>query len=1012
MIVKNFFEDLNVFRVNTCPDRAYYLPAAAKKEALERKPGSYTSRTVLLNGDWYFAYRKNVRELEEKFWEEDFDLSGFSTIDVPSVWQMRGYDQNQYTNIHYPFVYDPPYVPAEDPCGMYVREFSLDAKQISQRVFIDFEGVDSCLYLWINGQFVGYDQVSHSTSEFEITSLVREGTNRVAVLVLKWCDGSYMEDQDKFRSSGIFRDVFLLFRPKEHIRDFTLKALPADGYKNGVLSADFVFDGKKLPVSWELYDGDKRIASGSADGSLSYKVENARLWNAEDPYLYRLVLSCAGEYICCPFGFRDVKVENKVVLFNGRPFKIKGANRHDSSPYDGPAVSLEHVTRDLELMKQFNINAIRTSHYPNAPFFTELCDIYGFYVVDEGDLECHGAAVTYDPDGHRDYARIARDPAFKEAWLDRDKRLFERDKNRTSVFMWSLGNEMGYGVCAEACAAWLKNADPTRLVHTESGWRKEGRVDPIPNTDVHSFMYPSLERIKRFADDPDFPQPYFMCEYIHGMGNAPGGAKEYWDLIYSRPTIVGGCVWEWCDHAVYAGTTSDGRKKFLYGGDSGEFPHDSNFCVDGFVTPDRIPSDSLWEYKNAIRPVRAAAGEKKGEFIITNCLDFTDLKDFVDIFWEITDAGNTVSSGKLRKASVAPHETRKVSLELPEFSGHGFVRFIYKQSVDATFTKAGHELGFDQIEVSPRVPEKLPAPKSGKVEVIEDGVRLVVRGDKFKYVFNRLSVSFESMVFDNEPLICAPTDIDIWRAPTDNDRNVKANWKKLGFERCSPRGYSTVVSGNSRRVTLFSEFSVGAKSLDPVLRGTLKTEIDAAGRVRFAFRMKKHVGLVKNALRPDKVPAIDGVLPRFGMRFYLPKSSEKFTYLGYGPLHSYSDKLCAAWFGLFGNSAKDSYVDYIRPQEHGSHFGTEFVSVDGKVPFDVIAGKTPFSFSLLTHTREQLEETPHNFELEDAPFNVLSVDYRQNGIGNHSCGPLPFKPYLFDDNSFEFDFTLAPKCSE
>ena len=1009
MIVKNYFEDLSVVRVNTRPDRAYYLPASDRAAALSRRPGEYTDRTLLLNGDWAFRYEASVRELNEPFWEEDYDLSGFGTIDVPSVWQMRGWDQNQYTNMNYPFPYDPPYVPAQNPCGLYARDFELTRAQCAERVFIDFEGVDSCYYLWINGVFVGYDQVSHSTGEFEITDLVREGRNRIAVLVLKWCDGSYMEDQDKFRYSGIFRDVYLIFRPKAHIRDFSLVALPADGYKNGEITVKFDFSGKALPVEWEIFDGDKSLKKGRTSGALKEKLENVRLWNAEDPYLYRIVFSCGGEHIAASFGFREIKVENKVVLINGKPFKIKGVNRHDSSPDNGPAVDIAHVKRDLDLMKLHNVNAIRTSHYPNAPFFVELCDEYGFYVIDEGDVECHGAVMTRDPDGDRDYGRIARDPVFMESWLDRDRRLYERDKNHACVVMWSVGNEFGYGVVAQACVDWLKNADPTRLVHIESGWRKEGRVDVIPNSGVHSFMYPSLDRIKRYADDPDFPQPYFMCEFIHGMGNAPGGAKEYFDLIYSRPNVLGGCVWEWCDHAVYAGKTPDGRPKFLYGGDSGEWPHDGNFCVDGFVTPDRRVTDSLLEYKNAIRPVHALPGGKPGEFTIVNRLDFTDLKDFADIFWEITDDGETVSSGKLRSFSLAPHASKKITLDIPELSGHGFVRFIYKQKKSAGPVPAGHQLGFNQIELTARKPAAPAALRGGKISCEDDGVRITFRGEDFKYVFNKLTVSFESMYFDNEPLIAAPAGIDIWRAPTDNDRNVKLTWKKFNLHRCAARGYESEIVKNGRRIVVRTPFSVGAASLDPILRGTQKLTVDAAGRVTFEFKMKKYVGMSKYGRRPDAKKGFDDTLPRFGVRFFIPKTSSRFSYLGWGPIHSYSDKRMSSWFGRFESSAADSYVDYIRPQEHGAHWGTEELSVRGNAPFEIVAGKTPFSFSLLEHTREQLEETAHDFELEKAPYNVLTVDYKQNGIGNNSCGPIPFDGYLFNEDSFSFDFTLIPR---
>ena len=994
MIVTNYFEDLSTLRVNTCPDRAYFIPASTARGALSRRPGEYTDRTLLLNGDWAFRYEPNVRELAEPFWEEDYDLSGFDSIDVPSVWQMRGWDRNQYHSNGYPFPYDPPYVGAENPCGLYVRDVDLSPAQLSGRVYIDFEGVDSCFYLWINGEFVGYDQVSHSTSEFDVTPFVRVGRNRVAILVLKWCDGSYMEAQDKFRYSGIFRDVFFVFRPKEHIRDISLTALPADGYKNGVLSVDLDFASKPIPVRWEIYDGDKLIRKGVSDGRIEEKLENVRLWNAEEPCLYKLLVSCGGEYIAQSFGFREIRVENRTVLLNGTPVKIKGVNRHDSSPDNGPAVDIDHVKRDLYLMKAHNVNAVRASHYPNAPFFVELCDEYGLYVIDEGDLECHGVIHAVDAKGDWDFALIADDPAFTETWLDRDKRLYERDKNHASVIMWSVGNESGYGINARACLEWLRKADPTRLLHYEGRFFKMKTYPESDGTDVHSYMYPTLDKIREYLKK-DGALPVFLCEYAHSMGNAPGSLREYWDLFYSRSDILGGCVWEWCDHAVFAGKTPDGRPKFLYGGDSGEWPQSGSYCMDGLVYPDRRVSDSLMELKNALRPVRVSAGEAPGEFTVANCLDFSDLRDVADIFWEITDSGEVVSSGKLRAFSLTPHKTKKITLDIPPLSGHAFVRFIYRQKSDSRFVRSGSELGFDQIELSTRVPEKLAPLVSGRISVTEENVRTVFSGERFRYVFNRLTLSFESMVFDNEPLISAPSGINVWRAPIDNDRKSKEKWIAAGCDRATARGYDsrTAVKGRSASVTV--PFSVSSPMYRPVVRGTLKLTVDAAGRVNWSFRNVK------------KLEALD-TLPRFGVRFFLPKSSSEFSYLGWGPSQCYSDKRVASWFGSFSGSAKTSYVPYLRPQEHGSRWGAEKLTVSGRLPFEIVAGRTPFCFSLLEHSQETLTATAHEFELAPDPFNVLCVDYKQEGIGNRSCGPDPMEPYRFNDKSFAFDFTLVP----
>ncbi len=534
MIVPKYYEDLSVLHKNTMPDRAYYIPASERMDVLleEREK---SDRFVLLSGQWRFRYFDSIYEAKEEFWQEGFDPEGFDLVTVPGVWQNYGFDRHQYTNTRYPFPMDPPYVPHNNPCGAYVRTFSYKKDTLAPRAFLNFEGVDSCFYVWVNGSFTGYSQVSHSTSEFEVTDLLREGDNTLAVLVLKWCDGSYLEDQDKFRMSGIFRDVYLLRRPGEGIFDYFVKAGPAADGRTGEVEISFSYLDKAVDTKVSLYDREGRLAAqGQAEaGHAAFRIENARLWNAEEPYLYTLVLETAQEVIMDQVGIREIHTRDGVLYLNGVKVKFHGTNRHDSDPVTGFTISREQLMTDLRLMKEHNINAIRTSHYPNAPWCYQLYDRLGFYVIDEADNESHGTADIYlegadwEMRSKRWNEAIADNPAFTEATLDRTRRCVERDKNRPSVVIWSMGNECAYGCTFEEALKWTKQYDDTRLTHYEScRYVSDRRQYDYSNIDLHSRMYPALQEIHDYFAQ-DGTKPYVMCEFCHAMGNGPGDLEDY-----------------------------------------------------------------------------------------------------------------------------------------------------------------------------------------------------------------------------------------------------------------------------------------------------------------------------------------------------------------------------------------------------------------------------------------------------------------------------------------------------
>ncbi|MCL2056064.1 MAG: beta-galactosidase, partial [Oscillospiraceae bacterium] len=643
MKLPGYHENPKSLHVGCAPNRSYYIPCRTKEEAATGIR-EHSSRMIMLGGAWDFLYCPSPHHVPEGAVSPEYDRGGFDTIPVPSVWQNHGYDRHQYTNVRYPIPFDPPFVPTLNPCGLYARAITLDLEQGS-RYYLNFEGVDSCFYLYINGIEAGYSQVSHSTSEFDVTKHLRRGENTIAVLVLKWCDGTYLEDQDKLRTSGIFRDLYLLVRPEAHLRDYFVHT-SIQG-ENAVISVEFDYTGPVCDTFCTLTDpSGKEIGRDRAENrKISFTVENAQLWSPERPALYSLLIEAGGEAILQAVGIREIKAENGIVLFNGVPVKMKGVNRHDSDPYTGPAISIAQAVRDLAIMKAHNINAIRTSHYPNAPWFVQLCDYYGFYVIDESDVEAHGGVELIGGSRSETYSIIAMDERFDKPILDRVQRNVIRDKNSPSVVIWSMGNEAGWGPSFEKAGRWIKEYDPSRLVHYEGENNpKSDYVQDRSMLDVRSRMYAPVEWVDEFfSSEEGGRKPFVQCEFIHAMGNGPGDAEENYLQMQKYPGYFGQFVWEWCDHSVYMGKTPDGRHKFFYGGDFGEFPHDGNFCMDGLVYPDRTPHTGLLEYKNVIRPARAALCE--GGVSITNMMDFTDLGDYLMVDYEVTQNEEALRSG-------------------------------------------------------------------------------------------------------------------------------------------------------------------------------------------------------------------------------------------------------------------------------------------------------------------------------------------------------------------------------
>ena len=995
MKIKNYYEDISSIHINTEKTRAYYIPAG-NKMPFDFIDARFTSdRFISLNGKWDFSYFECIDDVPEEVISV-YELEG--NIDVPSIWQAQGYDQRQYVNLFYTIPYNPPYVPKLNPCGVYKRKFTLPNSEILQRYYLNFEGVDSCFYVYINGEFVGYSEVSHSNSEFDVTKYLVNGDNDITVIVLKWCVGTYFEGQDKFRESGIFRDVYILSRPATHIRDFSVSTTLSKDLLSADLRVkfDYIGDIKSAEYSLENCKGNVIACGKSYNNEIIIKINNPVLWNAEKPELYLLHLNTENEYISTYVGIREVTVDNSIVKLNGQPILIKGVNRHDSHPIKGAAVSFDDIITDLKLMKQHNINAIRTSHYPNISYFPTLCDYYGFYVMSESDLETHGLRKLFPPENN--FKWLNNDSTYEDIFIDRQILNVERDKNHPSILFWSIGNESGIGKNIEKCAEFLQKTDPSRLVHYESLYCDEDYNPDLSNLDFQSYMYPDLLRITYYFEQqqkllPEERKPLILCEYSHCMGNGPGDFEDYFELFMKYPEFTGGFVWEWCDHAAYDGVDSNGKPRYLYGGDFGEKIHDGNYCVDGLVYPDRRPSNSLRELQNVYRPVRMHF--ENNTVSITNLYDFCYLDDKVYIDYEIKSDGKICYSGGIDISDIAPQSTKNINMDVPEnLQGNAYIIFYIKNRYDTNFISEGHLLGFEQFAISntdlcfsPNV--------NNAVFASQIGSNINITNGSVEYVFSTKTCNLVSMKKQGKEILKKPADFNIWRAPTDNDIYIKKDWIKAGYERTFSDVRNIDFECDGKTAVIKADLSIVAAGIQKIVDLKTKWTVDGCGQILFECEALKNMSLP--------------TLPRFGIRLFLNEEFENIKYFGKGPYESYVDKNKSTYFDLFDFSVDEMHEDYIKPQENGSRSDTRYMILSNKskdISVSVDAVNKPYSFNVSHYSQEQLENTAHNFELQKEPYTILCIDYAQNGIGSQSCGPRTEEKYLFNTEKFKFSFVM------
>ena len=1016
--IPDYHKSLKHLHVGTIEPHAYFIPYRSAEDAKENIR-DYSENFIGLLGAWDFRYYPSVTLVPETFEElVPFD----DKIEVPSNWQYhleKGYDKPLYRNVIYPFVVEPPHVPTENPAGLYHRDIVLDKVYLENGdITLNFEGVDSCFYLFVNGKFVGYSQVSHGLSEFDVTPFVNAGHNDIHVLVVKWCDGSYLEDQDMYRASGIFREVYFLRRDKEKIVDYFIHAEPSEDFKTAKIYADIVANANiDLHYSLENADGVE-ILSGECKVDKEGRVqigtlENPRLWSDEDPYLYTLIFKSGTEVIAETVGVRRIEIKNCIIYINGKKVKAKGVNRHDSNPLTGHATPMEHILRDLHIMKAHNINMIRTSHYPNDPRFYYLCDKLGFYVIDETDLECHGMGVKYSNP-------LTDSDEWTEAYLDRARRMLERDKNRPCILIWSVGNESGTGKNHRAEVEYFRSRDNSRLVHLEDESRVSYNLmrtrqnrdvgsydsrsvlnatddvkveDILSYTDFISRMYPDEDMVEyHLSKESKFP--FFMCEYSHAMGNGPGDLAWYWNKIYANDKFFGGCVWEFTDHSVVTGDNRFADPHYLYGGDFGETPSDAEFCVDGLVYPDRRVHTGLLELKQVLRPFRMSY--ENGILTVKSLRYFTDMSD-LSLAYTVEKNGEVVESRILGAISLKPQAKKQYKLFVGrEFDGITTLNIYVKRNQATPYSEIGAIVGEEHFVLSDET--KTVSPKTiVSSSCTTRGDLVTIAQGETEVVFSRTSGLITSYKHAGKEMLEAPIRPTFWRAPTDNDRNIRRTWESQGLNRLQVICREIVAEQRGEVVLVHTKLSVGASSCPTM------AHLD----VDYTFLADGTMKIDTNANIAEHVT----YLPRFGFAFPLVEGFEDVRYFGFGPYESYEDKREASHLSLFRTTATKNFEPYVRPQENSAHYGCRYADIATPEGQGLFFGAESFSLSVSHFSPEYLTQVKHDFELVPEHHTTLIVDYRNSAIGSNSCGPALHHSLRIDEKAFQFTFFVKPVFS-
>lgn len=1053
------WNNLDVLSRNRIPARSYcvqYPDFASCSRARERNRRYDSPYVLLLNGDWEFRYCATPADVPTM---QALQHQRLDPVAVPSCWQTTGYDRPQYVNVRYPFPGDPPHVPHENPVGIYRKSVRMPLSLRGMRKRLHFQGVASAFHLYVNGRLVGYSEGSRLPAEFDITSLLHEGENELLLFVYKFCTGSWLEDQDCFRFHGIFRDVYIEAMPPQAVHDLRLTTRPLDDkYRRWELgvSADLIsYQGDLALLRVRLLRDGKtqiderervRLEPASGQGfyspirsrgltSFAYTVDAVEAWSAEAPALYDLFVSLldpTGQELACvhmSVGFREIRCDGSVLLVNGQPAKLLGVNRHDTHPARGSAVTVADMVRDLLLMKRHNIQCVRTAHYPNDPIFLELCDLLGFYVIAETDLECHGARLL-----EGGFAALSDNPDWEAAYVERAERLVMRDRSHPSVIFWSLGNESGFGRNIERMADAVRALDTLRPIHYEGADHTERR-----GFDVISLMYPSVRRLEEELRQSKETRPYFLCEYAHAMGTGPGSLREYTDLIFRYPQLAGGCVWEWCDHALYQ-TLPDGRVRHAYGGDHGEYPHDGNFCVDGLVSPERVPHTGLLEVKQAYRPlVVQPIDPPGGKFRIVNRRAHTDTKD-LRLEWVMLREGLPVARGEVTDFDLAPQAEQVVIIEygvdltqtrnegVPEgpvaasarpFSAHLLadppeytVRFVCTTREDKNGIGAGHETGFDEFVIQPGRRALIYEDAGGPLDMTHNGHLSIVTGRRFWLVFNRFSGTFESWrVGDREYLYerrMIPPDgtgmqpqpagprVHLLRAFIDNDRRMAETWRQFGYDRLWQEVRKVREECDSTRAVFVVESVLCPLAASPLFDVETRYEINQQGTLAVTVR-----------LHPRRLDLPR--LPRFGIRLFLTGSFRNFSWFGLGPHEAYRDMKLSARTGVFQLPVDQLAVPRIKPQETGLRHDIRWLKMADERGWGLLVENgSVFAATAREQMTEDLLVTTHDLDVPTRDGVELLIDQAMDGIGSESCGHPPLPIYQLHSAPMQATFRLTP----
>lgn len=955
-----------------------------------------SQKKISLNGEWDFKY-VDAPELSPEGFEQSGACEGWDKIDVPSVWQLRGYDKMHYTDVLYPFPVNPPHVPDENPTGIYKKTVVLDEQWMEKDTVLKFHGVDSAFDVWVNGKHVGFGKVSRLPSEFDITGFVKTGENDITVRVYKWSDGTYLEDQDMWWLSGIYRDVELINEEKNAVLDLRVNGTLDDSYKNGFFTAGITMKQAGTNLGWKLsYKGktvlEGELVSEGKDICIEAEIPEVHTWTAETPELYEFTVMTENQEVTVRCGFRKIEIKDKNFRVNNQVILLNGVNHHDYNPREGRRVTREQMESDIRLMKQYNINAVRCSHYPANEYFYDLCDEYGLYVINEADLECHGFEWV------ENYTWITDDETWKDAYVDRSVRMVKRDRNHPSIIMWSMGNESAFGCNFRSAAEAIRELDDTRLVHYEGDFEAEV-------TDVYSTMYTRLKGLKEIAEyQIKGDKPHVMCEYGHAMGNGPGGLKAYQDMYRKYKRLQGGFLWEWYDHGIY--TEEKDKKYYKYGGNYGDFPTNGNFCIDGILMPDRTPSPGMEEYKQIIAPVEITAVEgSMNKLQIRNYYDFLNL-DTTTLYWEVKAEDQTIQDGIVEGLSVAPHEGKIITLPITAFelqeNTDYYLNLTVCQKEERNYAPAGYEIKKVQIPMQIRKDGFSVRETADKLQVTEGQGVLTVENSrvtaKFSTVFGKL-ISFGK---DGKEYLTEGPRMNVYRATIDNDMYKKEDWMNKYFiqKPVEETEYVSCLKEDDKVIVQIGTFF-------SCYNQSWGFECDYTYTVYSCGQMK--VEIQGKAVQRGKLePAF---LPRIGVIMKGNKNFQKAMWYGMGPGESYVDSKAASIMGIYENTVDGMMTDYVFPQENGHHEQVKWFRIgDGKDGL-LCKMEEKLGLNLANYTDESLEKAQHPFEIEKADDVIIHLDYRQSGLGSNSCGEEQLEENKVKLQDFAMAFTVqAAEC--